>query len=153
MDPFVLLKRDHKRVSSCFDELFTASNISRKKDLFSYLKQELKGHMKLEEKYFHPLMKKDKSAKKALALAREEFNEIRVLFNRLSRTRKSDDHWADLIAKLYETVKRHVRDDRRTFIRVENLLNYNQQQEMGDRMIGKKKMRFKGFWQRLRKWF
>jgi hemerythrin superfamily protein len=150
MDPFVLLKRDHKRLSSFFEELFSAPTSEKKKDIFCELRKELKEHMDLEERYFHPVMEDHKKTLWQLNHAQDEFEEMRYLLRKLQRKRNPDKDWLALAGKLQEVVKHHFRDDRQTFSQVEEYLNYYQQQDIGDRMLRRKEKRHLGFFDRLK---
>lgn len=153
MDPFTLLKRDHKRVTSYFDELFSAPTVEKRKDIFNELKRELQEHMGLEENYFHPIMEYHNKTLKTLHYAQDDFSEVRKMLRELSRKKKYDKNWNALLVQLHEMVKHHFRDDRRMFSQVDELTNYHQQQDIGDRMLKKKEKRHRRFLDRLRDYF
>lgn len=153
MDPFVLLKRDHKRFTAYFDELFAAPTVERRRDIYSDLRKELKDHIELEEQFFHPLMEEHNRTLPSLQHAEEEFHQMRTIMKRLNRKRRKDNRWLQELSGLYDLVKHHVRDDRRTFSQVDDLLNYHQQQEIGDQMIKKKEKRHEGLWQKISDFF
>ncbi|MGE3279312.1 MAG: hemerythrin domain-containing protein [Candidatus Altimarinota bacterium] len=153
MDPFVLLKRDHKRLSAYFDDLFAAPSAEKREDLYSQLRKDLKEHIELEERFFHPLLENHNRTLPSLQHAEEEFHQMRDVMRRLHRSRTMDHRWLQELSRLHDLVKHHVRDDRRTFAQVDDLLNYHQQQDIGDQMIQRKEKKHQGLWRKITDFF
>ena len=55
MDPFELLKTDHRKVEQLFSQLESA-NGKRKLEVFKQIKTELELHTQIEEKIFYPAL-------------------------------------------------------------------------------------------------
>ncbi len=138
MDPFELLKADHKKVAQLFDQLEAGSG-QRKLDVFKQIKGELEVHTHIEETVFYPALEKPEETHDLTLEAYEEHNVVKTLLEELSGARSADDEWQAKAKVLRENVEHHVdEEENELFDKAEDALSSEQLEALGDRMAAEK---------------
>lgn len=137
MDPFELLKKDHKKVSGLLKQLEKTeeSEASTREELFGKLKNELETHTKIEETIFYPALEDHEETKDITLEAYEEHNVVKTLLQELEETSKDDETWGAKFSVLKENVEHHVEEEEgEMFSKVKEALNKNEIESLGDRI-------------------
>ena len=138
MNPFQLLKNDHKIVSGFFDQIESASGNS-KKQLFTRLKSELDIHAHIEEKIFYPALENKKESREITLEAYEEHKVVKDLLSELANAQSADDEWDAKLKVLRENVDHHVEEEEgELFDKADDVLNDEQLDRLGDEMEAEK---------------
>lgn len=138
MNPFQLLKNDHKIVSGLFDQIESASGNS-KKQLFTRLKSELDVHAHIEEKIFYPALENKKESREITLEAYEEHKVVKDLLSELASAQNANDEWDAKLKVLRENVDHHVEEEEgELFDKASDVLNDEQLDQLGDQMEAEK---------------
>lgn len=138
MDPFGLLKADHKKVAELFDMLEAASG-KRKLDVFKSIKSELAVHIHIEETFLYPALKKPRETHDLTLEAYEEHNVIKTLLAELSGARSATDVWQAKAKVLRENVEHHVdEEENEMFDKADDALSDEEIEALGQRMAAEK---------------
>jgi hypothetical protein len=137
VDPFELLKKDHKKVSGLLKQLDKTeeSDASNREELFSQLKNELETHTQIEETIFYPALEDHEETKDITLEAYEEHNVVKTLLQELEETSKDDETWSAKFSVLKENVEHHVEEEEgEMFSKVKKALNKDEIESLGDRI-------------------
>lgn len=138
MNPFQLLKNDHKIVSGFFDQIESASGKS-KTELFTRLKSELDVHAHIEEKIFYPALENKQEAREITLEAYEEHKVVKDLLAELANGRAADDEWDAKLKVLRENVDHHVEEEEgELFDKANDALSDEELERIGDEMESEK---------------
>src|SRR5690349_9507972 len=138
MDPFELLKTDHKKVAELFDLLETAGG-KRKLDVFKRIKTELEVHTHIEETIFYPALEKPEETHDLTLEAYEEHKVVKDLLAELSGARTANDEWQAKAKVLRENVEHHVdEEENELFDKADDALSSDELDALGDRMAAEK---------------
>lgn len=141
MNPFQLLKNDHKIVSGLFDQIESASGKS-KTELFTRLKGELDVHAHIEEKIFYPALENRPEAREITLEAYEEHKVVKDLLAELANGRAADDEWDAKLKVLRENVEHHVEEEEgELFDKANDALSDEELERIGDEMESEKARR------------
>ena len=101
MDPFQLLKKDHKKVSDLLKRLDKTeeSDASKREELFAQVKNELEIHTQIEEKIFYPLANKCNTCHAIKADAIEKTSKTKMKKEPPDLSTIGDQKTADWIVK------------------------------------------------------
>lgn len=113
VNPFTLLKKDHRKVEAIFKKLekTTERAVKTRRRLFKKLRQELDLHTHAEEKILYPRLKKNDSMKDLTLESFEEHHVVKVLLAELENLPASDEMWLPKLVVLKENVKHHVEEE------------------------------------------
>jgi len=137
VDPFELLKKDHKKVSDLLKRLDSTeeSDASTREQLFSQLKNELDTHTKIEETIFYPALEENEETKEITLEAYEEHNAVKTLLQELEDTEKDDETWGAKLTVLKENVEHHVEEEEgEMFSKAKKVLDKDEREALGDRI-------------------
>ncbi len=137
MDPFELLKKDHKKVSGLLKQLDKTeeSDASTREELFDQLKNELETHTQIEETIFYPALEGPEETKDITLEAYEEHNVVKTLLQELQETSKDDETWGAKFSVLKENVEHHVEEEEgEMFNKAKKALDRDQLESLGDRI-------------------
>jgi hypothetical protein len=137
VDPFQLLKKDHKKVSDLLKRLDNTeeSDASTREELFAQVKNELEIHTQIEETIFYPALKEEEETKEITLEAYEEHNAVKTLLQELEETEKDDETWGAKLSVLKENVEHHVEEEEgEMFKKAKKALDKDELQALGDRM-------------------
>lgn len=138
MDPFELLKADHKKVAELFDALEVASG-KRKLDVFKSIKSELELHTHIEETILYPALEKPEETHDLTLEAYEEHNVVKTLLAELSGARSATDEWQAKAKVLRENVEHHVEEEENElFDKAGDALSDEEIEVLGQRMAAEK---------------
>ena len=134
MDPFKLLKADHRNVEELFSQLESASG-KAKLTVFNQIKTELELHTHIEEKIFYPALEKPEETHDLTLEAYEEHNAVKRLLRELSRAKTPNDEWEAKAKVLQENVEHHVEEEENElFQKAESALSEEDLEDLGMRM-------------------
>jgi hypothetical protein len=138
VDPFKLLKRDHKKVSGLLKELEQTKeqDSSTREQLFQQIKNELEIHTHIEETIFYPALKEEEDTKDITLEAYEEHAAVKRLLEEMSELDASDETWGAKCSVLKENVEHHVEEEEgEMFNKAKKALESDELEELGDQMI------------------
>jgi hypothetical protein len=138
MDPFELLKADHKKVAGLFDRLESSSG-KKKLDVFMQIKSELEVHTHIEEKIFYPALEKPEETHDLTLEAYEEHKVVKTLLAELSGAKSADDEWQAKAKVLRENVEHHVEEEENElFDKADDALSDEELETLGNKMEAEK---------------
>ena len=138
MDPFELLKADHRKVEQLFSQLESASG-KAKLQVFGQIKTELELHTHIEEKIFYPALEEPEETHDLTLEAYEEHDVVKRLLKELSRARTANDEWEAKAKVLQENVEHHVEEEENElFEKAESALSEEDLEDLGVRMEAEK---------------
>jgi hemerythrin-like domain-containing protein len=138
MDPFELLKADHRKVEQLFTQLESATG-KRKLEVFKQIKTELELHTQIEEKVFYPALEEPEETHDLALEAYEEHAVVKDLLKQLGRARTANDEWEAQAKVLQENVEHHVEEEENElFVKAESALGEEELEELGERMEAEK---------------
>jgi len=138
MDPFELLKADHRKVEQLFSQLESASG-KQKLQVFDQIKTELELHTHIEEKFFYPALEEPEETHDLALEAYEEHDVVKKLLKELSKAKSATDEWEAQAKVLQENVEHHVEEEENElFEKAESALGEEELEELGDRMAAEK---------------
>lgn len=138
MDPFKLLKADHRTVSELF-ETVEAARGQAKSAAFKKLKTELDVHAHIEETFLYPPLKKAEASRDITLEAYEEHKVVKDLLAELAGGKPSDE-WNAKLTVLKENVDHHVGEEEGDlFDKAKKVLSNEELELVGDKMVAEKK--------------
>ena len=109
-DAIALLKADHRKVESLFEQYEGATGSSAKKKLAHQICTELKIHTAIEEEIFYPAFR-GKIEDDTLDEAYVEHDGAKVLINDIEASSPEDDFFDAKVHVLSEEIKHHVKEE------------------------------------------
>lgn len=144
MDPFELLKADHRKVEQLFAQLESASG-KQKLQVFGQIKTELELHTHIEEKVFYPALEEPEETHDLALEAYEEHAVVKDLLKQLGKAKTATDEWEAQAKVLQENVEHHVEEEENElFEKAEAALGEEELEELGDRMEAEKARKQRG---------
>lgn len=138
MDPFELLKADHKKVAQLFDKLEAASG-KAKLDVFKKIKSELELHTHIEETIFYPALKTPEETHDLTLEAYEEHKVVKRLLSELTAATSANEEWKAKATVLRENVEHHVdEEENELFDKADDALSDEQIESLGEQMEAEK---------------
>ena len=138
MDPFELLKKDHQKVSTLFQEIKSASGEAKLR-IFRQIKHELDVHTHIEETIFYPALEREKETREITLEAYEEHRVVKDLLAQLDAASSADEDWEARLTVLKENVEHHVEEEEgELFDKANDVLTGAQADDLGDRMQSEK---------------
>jgi hypothetical protein len=137
VDPFELLKKDHKKVSQLLNQLEKTDeqDSSRRDELFKQIKSELELHTQIEETIFYPALKQEEETKDITLEAYEEHKEVKTLLEDMSSLDSDDETWGAKCKLLKENVEHHVEEEEgEMFKKARKALDKDELEQLGDQM-------------------
>jgi iron-sulfur cluster repair protein YtfE (RIC family) len=113
MNPFTLLKADHKKVAGIMEKIdaTTERGIKTREELFAQLKSELDVHARIEETILYPALKKIDKTRDITFEAFEEHRLVKQLLAELDQMGKGEEQWTARFTVLKENVEHHVEEE------------------------------------------
>ena len=138
MDPFELLKKDHKTVSELFERIEAATG-KAKLGVFQQIKDELELHTHIEEVIFYPALEKANETRDLTLEAYEEHKVVKDLLGELDSAKAVSDEWKARLTVLRENVEHHVdEEENELFDKAKDVLTDDEAETLGDRMQAEK---------------
>lgn len=115
MNPFTLLKEDHKKVKELFKEFEAAGDRAyrKKQDIAEQICNELEVHATVEEEIFYPAVRKN-SDDEAVELVLESYEEhliVKRLIQEIRGLEAQDERFDAKMKVLMENVEHHVKEE------------------------------------------
>jgi hypothetical protein len=142
MNPFDLLKKDHKKVAELLDKLekTTERGLKTRDQLFQQVKEELELHTAIEEEIFYPALQQEDETKDITLEAFEEHKIVKTLLEELESMPKDDEQWSAKLTVLKENVEHHVEEEEgEMFKKAKKALSDDELEDLGNRMAEEKK--------------
>lgn len=109
-DAIALLKSDHRKVETMFEQYEKARDEHRKASIANEICTELKVHMTIEEEIFYPALK-GKIDEDLYDEAYVEHDGAKVLINDIASGQPSDEFYDAKVSVLSEEIKHHVHEE------------------------------------------
>lgn len=142
MNAFQLLKEDHQKVDSIFQQLepTTEKAVKTRQELFAKLRQELDIHTQIEEQIFYPSIKQAAETREITLEGFEEHHVVKTILGEMEELEVSDETWTAKLKVLKENVEHHVEEEEEEmFQKARNVLTEEQITELGEQMQEMKK--------------
>jgi hemerythrin-like domain-containing protein len=142
MNAFQLLKEDHQKVDSLFQQLESTTERAEKTrtELFAKLKEELDIHTKIEESIFYPSIKQAAETREIVLEGFEEHHVVKMLLNELDSLPVDTEQWTAKLKVLQENVEHHVEEEEEEmFQKARQVLSEEEINDLGARMEQMKK--------------
>jgi len=110
-DAIAMLKADHEKVQSLFDEFDTARRGSQKQRLVEEICMELTVHATLEEEIFYPAARAAIDDSDLLDEAEIEHASAKELIAQLEELSPGDDKYDARVTVLGEYIRHHVKEE------------------------------------------
>ena len=144
MDAFELLKNDHAKVSSLFEQIEATTDTTTRQGLFTQVKQELDVHAHIEETILYPVLKQAAETREITEEAYEEHQEVKDLLAKLAATPADSEEWSDMIVELKENVEHHVEEEEsEMFPKARTVLSAEQITDIGAKLAAEKQQKLK----------
>jgi hypothetical protein len=141
MDPFELLKKDHKKVSELFKQAESATGQAKLKK-FKQIKSELDLHAHIEETILYPALQNARESRDLTLEAYEEHKVIKELLAELNGAKSVTDEWKAKLRVLQENVDHHVKEEENElFDKANDVLTGDEAETLGDKMAAEKERR------------
>jgi hemerythrin superfamily protein len=106
-----MLKDDHERVKSMFDDFRKADSPEEKEQLAERICDELTIHAELEESVFYPAIREAIEEEELVNEADVEHATAKDLIAKIQGCDASDQHFSAMVNVLGEVVKHHVKEE------------------------------------------
>ena len=137
MNPFELLKEDHRKVADLMEKLekTTERGVKTREELFAKIQEELEIHAHIEETILYPVLQKEKEAEDITREAYEEHKVVKTLLAELATLNKDDEQWLPKFTVLKENVEHHVEEEEgEMFKEARKALKKEELDQLGDQM-------------------
>ena len=111
MDALELLKDDHQRLKSLFEQIEGSDDPITRQELLDQIDTELEIHAHIEETIFYPVLEDFEELKDMVEKAWDEHAEITALLKGLEELGVDSDTFAEDLTALIETVELHVEEE------------------------------------------
>ena len=111
MDIYTYLKKDHKKVSSLFEETVNTAKSEARLQLFSEIKKELTLHADSEQATFYKALNKTQESKDEAKHAKDEHKDIKNKLEEISAIASVNDTWLIKFGELKLIVEHHVEEE------------------------------------------
>ena len=142
MNAFQLLKEDHQKVSSIFQQLEPTTERAEKTrtELFARLRDELDIHARVEETIFYPAIKQAAETREIVLEGFEEHHVVKMLLRELDEVPVDTEQWTAKLKVLQENVEHHVEEEEgEMFQKARQVLSEGEIDRLGAQMEAEKK--------------
>ena len=140
MNAIELLKADHDRVSTLFEQV-KANEDGDNRDVFEQIREELEVHTHIEETIFYPKLKEegDDELKDIVLEGVEEHRQAKTLLRELSNLVEDSEVFMPKLKVLMENIEHHVQEEEgEMFHLVEEQFDEETLEELGASMEAEK---------------
>ena len=110
-DAIAMLKADHKKVSTLFEQFETSRSTAKKKALVAQICAELTVHTTLEEEIFYPAVKAALRDKELVPEANVEHATVKDLIAQVKDVEPGGEEYNAKVKVMSEYVKHHVKEE------------------------------------------
>ncbi len=111
-DAIAMLKADHEKVKSLFDDFESTESKSEQKKIAKEAIHELKVHATIEEKLFYPAVREEMDDEEGIMEeADEEHHVAKVLIAELDKMTGEEEHWEAKFIVLAENIRHHIKEE------------------------------------------
>jgi iron-sulfur cluster repair protein YtfE (RIC family) len=111
MNALELLKADHEKVNSLFEQVKATEGERQHKQLYKKIKTELETHMFIEEKVFYPTLRKQEDFKDDVLEAVEEHLQAKTLIRDMDRLADGNERFDAKLQVLMDNIEHHVEEE------------------------------------------
>jgi hemerythrin-like domain-containing protein len=148
-DPIKLLKDDHVKVKTLFDEFEQTSNKRSQGRIAREAILELDVHAGIEEEIFYPAFRSAAAEQELTDIvleAEEEHHVVHLLISELREMSESDEHFEPKFIVLAENVRHHIEEEEQELLpQAKDVLGDDRLMELGQEMMQRKKELTKQF--------
>ena len=137
MNPFTLLKADHKKAAAIMEKIdsTTERGVKTREELFAQLKAELELHTRIEETILYPALKEIDKTRDITLEAYEEHRLVKQLLAELDKLAKDEEQWTAKFTVLKENVEHHVEEEEgEMFPKAAKALSQEEVETLGTRL-------------------
>ena len=137
MNAFQLLKEDHQKVDSLFQQIEPTTERAEKTrtELFARLKEELDVHARVEETIFYPAIKQAAETREIVLEGFEEHHVVKMLLKELGTIPVDTEQWTAKMKVLKENVEHHVEEEEgEMFQKARQVLSEDEINKLGEQM-------------------
>jgi hypothetical protein len=135
MDFVTLLRRDHEKLSSMFNEIqrgFNQPDTPERHQLFTQLKRELELHAAVEDLQVYRVFQQSESTQDDAHEALEAHGKIKTLLDQLETAPAYDYKWVPQFQELRKLVEAHVAtEESEMFGKTEAIMTPQEAEELG----------------------
>jgi hemerythrin superfamily protein len=135
MDFFTLLRRDHEKVASLFQQIqrgFTEPDTPERHRLFAQLKRELDLHAAVEDLHVYRVFQQAEPTRDEAHEALEAHRQIKILLDELEAAPAYDHTWVPKFQTLHKLVEAHVAtEENEMFRKTEAVMTAQEAEELG----------------------
>lgn len=135
MDFVTLLRRDHEKVSSLFNQIqrgFEQPDTPKRHRLFRQLKSELDLHAAVEDLHVYRVFQQAESTRNEAHDALEAHRKIKTLLDELEAAPAYDHKWIPKFEELHKLVETHVAtEENEMFRKTEAVMTAQEAEELG----------------------
>lgn len=137
MNPFTLLKADHKKAAAIMEKIdsTTERGVKTRQELFAQLKAALELHTRIEETILYPALKEIDKTRDITLEAYEEHRLVKQLLAELDKLGKDEEQWTAKFTVLKENVEHHVEEEEgEMFPKAVKVLSQEEVETLGTRL-------------------
>ena len=141
MDPFKLLKEDHKDFKAMLSEMEESTDRATKKrqQMFEEFKKKVTAHEAIEEEILYPALEARAKDKDLVLEAYQEHHLADLQVEELTDIDVSDETWAPRVKVLRESLEHHIEEEEGALFKaVRAAFDADEIEEFGDQMQERK---------------
>jgi hemerythrin-like domain-containing protein len=141
MDAIQMLKDDHEKMKKLLKELDSTeeSDVSKRQQLFTQVKEELTVHEAIEEEIFYPALKEHQEAKEIVLEAYEEHGVVDMVMAEIEQLPFDDERWGAKFTVMKENIEHHIEEEEKEmFKQARDAFEKQDLEELGERMTARK---------------
>lgn len=140
MNAIQLLKEDHTKVKTLFNQFEATDSDSEKEKIYEKFKKEIEVHTHIEETIFYPALKEKKELEDITLEGIEEHHVVDVLFREIDNLVGDSEKFEPKAKVLIENVEHHIQEEEgEMFPKVTENFTEQELEEMGTKMEEEKK--------------
>lgn len=133
-DIYQLIKKDHDEIKVLFQKITGGVGEGSIKDIYSELQHELGMHMRLEEKFFYPVLQDEEDLHQMVLKSIEEHNVAKKLLREFGSLTPGDDKWMAKMQVMEELVRNHIKEEEGPiFKKAKSVIDRSRSQEIADK--------------------
>jgi iron-sulfur cluster repair protein YtfE (RIC family) len=138
MNPFEMLRQDHRNASQIIEALQSGTNGERE-ELFEKLAKELEVHTQIEEDHFYPALRQAAGADDLVDEGEEEHEKIRECLSTMRGQSIGDSDWMSSLTELKQVVEHHVHEEESEFFpKAESKVSQTDLERLAQEMVQEK---------------